>query len=371
MYFRADSSLDIGSGHVMRCLTLAGELSKHGSKCTFICRAHKGNMLEAVAEHGHNVITLPIDTAGSVDVEDEPVHVKWLGTDWKSDAKKTIQAVENEEVDWLVVDHYAIDDRWEQALRPNCKKLMVIDDLADRRHDCDLLLDQNYVSRGCQRYQGLVPPSCTMLIGPQYALLREEFVRVRERIKQREGVVKRIFVFFGGSDPDNMTGIALGVLSASEFSHIYVDVVIGAVNPNQEAISDAVKQRPRTTLHVQVNTIAELMAKADLALCAGGSATWERLYLGLPSLVVTIADNQVSFTRDLDRDGFLRWLGSSQNMDVSVLHKGLLKALQESERNRSEAEKGKHLVDGIGVQHVITWIHIVDSYNKRNSQIVA
>lgn len=350
--FRVDASVLIGSGHVMRCLTLAEELRHKGAEVFFISRNHEGNLNDLICNKGFRLYELPPGSQDYLKDTGRGKYTAWLGTTQEADAAETIEMLKGNQPDWLIVDHYAIDETWERLVRPYVKKIMVIDDLADRKHECDLLLNQNYVKGEQQRYADLIPPSCTTLLGPQYALLRKEFANARKNIKSRDGSVNRVFVFFGGVDPDNMTGKALQAMSAPDLTHLHVDVVIGIGNPHREAITNAVKQRHLTTLHVQVNNIAELMAQADLALCAGGTTTWERFCLGLPSLVVTIADNQVPFTRDLHQDGLLRWLGTSQDVNVHVLRKGLMQALQDPERNCQEAEKGMQLVDGDGAQYV-------------------
>jgi len=336
----------------MRCLTLAEELRQAGADVGFITRSHEGNLSSLIQNKEFKLYQLPLDRQNHLEYTAGGKYATWLGKTQQADAAETVAILKDIKPDWLIVDHYAIDETWEKLIRPCVNKVMVIDDLADRKHDCDLLLDQNYVHGDRQRYADLVSPECTLLTGPQYALLRKEFAVARKILKRRDGSVHRVFVFFGGVDPDNMTGKALEALSAQEFSHIHVDVVIGAVNPHREAISQAVTQRPLTTLHVQVENIAELMAQADLALCAGGTTTWERFCLGLPSLVVTIADNQVPFTSDLHVDGLLRWPGTSQDVDGYTLREGISQALQDTDRNRQETEMGMKLVDGNGAEKV-------------------
>lgn len=350
--FRVDASVLTGSGHVMRCLTLAEELRQAGFDVRFITRTHEGNLNSLIHKKGFKLYELSTPSQAIKNDAARREYARWLGTSQEADAAETVAILKEIQPDWLIVDHYAIDETWEQVVRPYVKRIMVIDDLADRKHDCDLLLDQNYVRGERQRYADLVSPACTVLAGPHYALLRKDFAEARKNLKNRDGSVHRVFVFFGGVDPDNMTGKALEALSAPEFSHVHVDIVIGAANPHRETISQGVKQRSLTTLHVQVENIAELMAQADLALCAGGTTTWERFCLGLPSLVVTIADNQVPFTRDLHEDGLLRWVGMSPDVDVPKLCEGISMALQDTDRNRQETEMGMKLVDGNGAKKV-------------------
>ena len=352
IFIRTDASLLIGSGHVMRCLTLAEELSQAGVEVGFMSRNHEGNLNGLIRKKSFKLYELPTGIQGQSNDSKRGEYVAWLGTSQEDDASETIEILKDNRPDWLIVDHYALDEVWERLARPYAKKIMVIDDLADRLHDCDLLLDQNYTSGNGDRYSDLVPPSCTKLLGPRYALLRSEFAEARRNLRRRYGTVRRLFVFFGGFDPDNMTGKALQALRMPEFSQLDVDVVLGVANPHRKGIEHLVDNRPRTSLHVQVDNMAELMSKADLALCAGGSSTWERFCVGLPSLVVTIADNQVPFTRDLHQDGLLRWLGTSQGVDAHALPKGLIQAVQDTEWNRQEAEMGMRLVDGSGALHV-------------------
>lgn len=357
--FRVDASILTGSGHVMRGLTLAEELRNAGAEVGFVARMHEGNLNGLIRSKGFQIFELPVGQQTNIGDGARGVYAQWLGASQQEDARETIEAMGDFRPDWLIIDHYAIDKQWEQLVRPHVSRIMVIDDLADRKHDCDILLDQNYVIGKEDRYKGLVPPSCTTLLGPHYALLRKEFAEAGALMRMRDGIVKRVFVFFGGVDPDNMTCKSLDALLDPELSHLKVDVVLGSANPHRDKVRQLVERRPHTTFHVQVDTVAKLMASADLALCAGGSSTWERLSLGLPSLVVTIADNQAPFTRDLNNDGLLRWLGSSQNVDVVMIKSALKVALMDSERNRQESEAGMLMVDGNGAVRVVQCIQLI------------
>ncbi len=336
----------------MRCLALAEELKQGGTEVGFITCKHEGNLIDLIKRKGFKLYELSSVLKDHLEDSAKKGYANLFGITQEADAAKTVAVLKDLQPDWVIVDHYAIGESWERKIRASTKKIMVIDDLANRRHDCDLLLDQNYVRANHPRYADLVSPACTVLSGPKYALLRNAFTEARKTLRKRDGSIRRIFVFFGGVDPDNMTGKALEALSAIEFSHMHADVVIGAANPHRDTISHAVTQRPLTRIHVQVENIAEIMAQADLALCAGGTTTWERFCLGLPSLVVTIANNQIPFTRDLHRDGLLRWLGNSQDVDASILSKELMQAVKDTEWNRQEAELGMQLVDGKGAQCV-------------------
>lgn len=189
-------------------------------------------------------------------------------------------------------------------MRVSARQIMVIDDIADRQHDCDVLLDQNYYVDMDTRYTGKVATSCQLLLGPRYALLRDEFRKLREQVKPRTGEVKRILVFFGGVDAGNYTGLAIQALTELGGKGINVDVVIGAQHPHRAQVETACVENG-FICHVQTDRMAELMAAADLAIGAGGSSTWERCCLGLPALSICVANNQRKQIDDAAVEGLL------------------------------------------------------------------
>jgi len=304
--FRTDASVEIGSGHLMRCLTLADQLRAEGAEVAFVCRELPGAMFDLLHTCGYRFAKLPLAEVGK--------------DSQQFDAEETIQAAGQlfpDSIDWVVVDHYELDVLWERMLRPHVCKLMVIDDLANRSHDCDLLLDQNYYRDQDQRYLGLVPEKCVTLLGPEYVLLRPEFAETKQRIRVRNGSVQRILVFFGGSDSTNQTQKALEALRLLERPDIEVDVVVGSTNPNRNTIQALCDELPNVTFHCQVSNMAELILNADLAIGAGGAAMWERCYLGLPTITVVVAANQESTTEDVARLGAIEYLGWSDQLDAS------------------------------------------------------
>lgn len=303
--FRVDASHDFGTGHVMRCLTLADALSANGTRCEFICREHTGNMIDHIRNKSYAVHSLPVGKDADTDL----AHSPWLGATQAQDAQTCAPIMAKLQPDWLVVDHYAQDARWETSLRPYVRHLMVIDDLADRPHGCDFLLDQNFYKEMTSRYLGLVPAACEMLLGAAYVLLRPEFMGTLPRARQRDGSIRRILVFFGGSDPTNQTKNVLVALGMLNLRDIAVDVVIGSSNPHRLQLQDLIRYLPNVALHCQVSNMAELIARADLGIGAGGIAMWERCYLGLSTITVVFADNQVRTTEDVAGLGAIKYLG--------------------------------------------------------------
>ena len=346
--FRTDASSQIGTGHFMRCLTLADELKKQATQIIFISRNLPLHLSEMLSAKG--VEYIPLSTNNTRVPTDELAHASWLGTSQAQDAQATVKALANHLWDWIVVDHYALDKRWESAVRGSCKKLMVIDDLADRQHDCDVLLDQNYYADIQTRYIGKVPAHCQLLLGPRYALLREEFRRLRQQVKPRTGKVKRILVFFGGVDPDNYTSLAIQALTELKIT-IHVDVVIGAQHPNREQIQQACMAHGYTC-YVQTSRMAELMAEADLAIGGGGTATWERCCLGLPAIVCAIAQNQIKAVTDLSELGAIISIDITEDVNLEKLKVEVRKVLEGSNVKKLSSV-AYNLVDANGVNSIL------------------
>jgi len=294
--FRADASLTIGNGHVMRCLTLAGELRRRGSNCTFICQVHPGHLVEKIRQAGFQVF--PLKCEGGT-----PAGCRYIGEgsvfDWESDARWSLEALaiagQGAVVDWMIVDHYDLDAKWEHAVSEGSRRLMVIDDRADRPHDCNILLDQN-LGRNVTDYKNLVKPNCVVVAGPEYALLRPDFYQLRDESIQgrRNRTPKHFMISMGGVDEGNATGRVLNALNRCKLpTGTHVTVVMGPHAPWIGKINEQVsKMSLPAKIKVDINNMAELMAECDIAIGAAGSTSWERCCLGLPAIVFCLADNQ-------------------------------------------------------------------------------
>jgi UDP-2,4-diacetamido-2,4,6-trideoxy-beta-L-altropyranose hydrolase len=354
--FRADASADIGTGHVMRCLALAEGLRQGGHQSSFICRSHEGHPGQLIADMGFHVELLPPATAGSVGRSPETVvhHRNWLGVPWSVDAEETERLLRDQEVDWLVVDHYALDADWEDQLANAADRLMAIDDLADRTHNVDLLLDQN-LGRAESDYHGLLPPACKKLIGPDYALLRPEFAEFRKASLARRTSpgLGRILVSMGGADMPNATSSVLDALERSALpSTTVVDVIMGAAAPWLSQVSSRARNsRFDVGVSTNVSNMAERMSQADISIGAAGSTSWERCAMGLPSIVVSLADNQAPILSALSEAGAATRVGFPfQESELSSLvddfydNPGKLAAM---------SVKAAEVCDGSGVDRVI------------------
>ena len=225
----------------MRCITLAKALRSQGASCRFIVRAHPHNLSDLINLEQFEVIVLPMEPVGYSNFkhDDESLsYSAWLGVKWKTDSLETIHALSGTRPDWLIVDHYALDASWEAQLREHVGNIMVIDDLANRNHDCDLLLDQNLIANEQSRYDGLLPKACARLIGPRYALLQNEYAELHPRTPPRRGVINRVLIYFGGADVNNITGLALSAFLSLNRKDIFVDVVVNSSNPNAGTIQE-------------------------------------------------------------------------------------------------------------------------------------
>jgi UDP-2,4-diacetamido-2,4,6-trideoxy-beta-L-altropyranose hydrolase len=360
---RCDASLSIGSGHVVRCRTLARELRRRGASAIFLCRRQPGDLI-ALLEQEFPVLALPdLPLAATQTPEGQPLqsrelYAAWLGCTQECDAMHCLQALFQAGIrsaSWLVVDHYGLDSVWETQLLAElpgapAPRLLVIDDLADRPHKSDLLLDQNFFGAATEsRYAGLVPEHCPQLLGPHYALLGPEYAQLHPLMLPRTEL-RRVLVFFGGVDPSNLTARALEALVAPELSHVAVDVVLGLQSPHRQSVSELVNRRPHTTLHAPMPSLAGLISRADLAIGAGGSTTWERACLGLPSLVVSFGKDQQAIAKALAQSGHLQFLGTAA--DVGAIQ--IRYALKAIHKQPLRLACGHGLTDGWGAARVTT-----------------
>lgn len=342
---RVDASTDIGTGHFMRCLALADALKARGAAVRFLSRHLPPELATLAGRAGHAIVAL--DAPAQAETQAPLPHSAWLGTARAADARSSAQALADATWDWLVVDHYALDRTWESALRGSAKRILAIDDLADRDHDCDILLDQNHYADGKARYARKVPAACRVLLGPRYALLRAEFARLRAKLAPHDGQIRRVLIFFGGIDGGGHTPEAIEALAGLRGT-MAVDVVVGAQHARQAEIEARCKALG-FACHVQTDRMAELMAAADLAVGAGGTAFWERCCLGLPALVRAVAANQ----ERLVEEAALAGLVYAPNFRRGSSLADHVVALSENPRLiRALSRNGMAAVDGRGTARV-------------------
>jgi UDP-2,4-diacetamido-2,4,6-trideoxy-beta-L-altropyranose hydrolase len=322
--FRVDASPAIGGGHVMRCLALADALSARGWRCAFACSEETLSVIPSLAASPH-------ETNGPDN----------MASAWP------------EGCSLLVVDHYGLDETFESACRPWAKRILVIDDLADRNHDCDILLDQTF-GRAPEDYDGLVPGACLILSGSRYALLRPQFARARRRaLSRRTGTTaERVLVSMGGGDPDNVTSLVLKGLENSGIE-ARVDVVMGTAAPYLNDVRvQAAAMEPPAQVRVDVNDMASLMADTDLAIGAAGTTSWERCCLGLPSIVMVIADNQRLISEKLQQAGAAWVLGRFPAVDAKAIATAVSSLCADADSLLCMSNAAADVCDGQGARRV-------------------
>lgn len=353
--FRVDASERIGSGHLMRCLTLAQFLVTRGDSVLFISRAHPGHLLDHLMQQGFELLCLSAPVGGHESRPDDP-YSSWRGLTEDADAAETVQvlrAAGHTELDWLVVDHYGLGVDWERTLAPHTRRLLAIDDL-DRSHACELLVDQNFVGPGTmERYRDRVPPDCLRLLGPCHALLQPEYAQRHIASHVRSGTVRSVFVFFGGSDTTDETGKVLAALAEPAFSSIFAEIVVGQNYTAKERIRSLAATRGNAVVRESVPSLAPLMARSDLGFGACGATTWERLCLGLPTLVTCIAENQRQAAAALSDAGVVTWLGDANELSVADYALALRIAQEHPQRLCAQSDMGLRMVDGNGCERVV------------------
>lgn len=332
--FRVDASPGLGSGHVVRCLALAEALCARGAGCRFLARAMPEPLAAAIRGAGHDLVPLAVEAPWTVPEGAWPADVQ------EADARACAPALAG--ADWLVVDHYGLDARFEQQVPV---PVLAIDDLG-RAHDCALLHDPAPHADPEGFYAGT--RAGARLIGPAFALLRPAFAAERARLQRKQGPVQRLLVFMGGLDDQGATRRALEAIERAGLGALAVDVVAGSLHPERAALEAHTGTRPGWTLHVDTPEMAALMARADLALGAGGSATWERLALGLPTLAVGIAANQERILAEGARLGVLVRVDNR----VEAMTAALAALAADAAARRAMTERALALCDGRGAERV-------------------
>lgn len=358
--FRLDASIEIGAGHFMRCLALADALRLHGHHCTFLCRALPVEYARMLEGQGHALCMLDsVPLPGADDGPPVLAHAHWLGNSQAADAAACKRSADGTRYEWLVVDHYALDERWERALRPIATRILAIDDLADRKHDCDFLLDQN-MGRCEADYTALVPTDCRVFAGPQFALLRPDFAALRPGsvLRRTDGDVRQVLVTMGGVDAGNAS---TRVLEALDHAPLHDDcrvvVVMGAQAPWLAAVrARAALAKFPTEVLVNVTNMAELMAASDIAIGAAGTSALERCCIGLPTLAMVLAQNQHPGACALAETGAVLLLDGGERF-AATLVEGIV-ALQDKQAMRAMQRACLAVSDGNGIARLVSHMEV-------------
>jgi UDP-2,4-diacetamido-2,4,6-trideoxy-beta-L-altropyranose hydrolase len=339
---RADASPTIGSGHIARCLTLARVLREQGSHVAFACRRLSGHRLDALQGEGFETFALPERY-----VDEDPQQAIEAMLPWQADIDALDDLLEGHAgFDWIIADHYGLDHHWQTAARRWAPRIAAVDDLASRRYSVDLLLNQN-LSGLSENYAPLLPDGCRTLLGPRYAMLREEFSCPAIEIRAK---ARRVLVNFGGFDAAMQTHHAM--LALADFAQLEVDFVAGADNPAWAQMQALAETRPHWHLHSFVSDFYQRMTAADLFIGAGGGTSWERAAMGLPTICIAVSNNQQANGEVMAAAGAHVFMGAREQVSVEQLRQAIGFVSENFHLRQSLAERSRQLVDGRGALRV-------------------
>jgi len=331
--FLADAGADVGGGHAMRCLTLAGALTARGAACAFVATPAVAEILAKFGNVAVEALTTPAGDPRSL-----AEAAAALAADWGADI--------------LVLDHYGLGAAEEAGLRGDGRRIAVLDDLANRPHDCDLLIDPG-LGRAPKAYRSRVTAGARVLTGPDYALVRPAFASARKAALARRGerrAPRRALVSLGLTDVGGITARAVQAILPT-LDDVALDVVLGAGAASLPVLSQLAARDRRIELHVDVRDMAALMARADIAVGAGGSSVWERACLGLPSILLVLADNQSTLARELDRRGATVAVDARRVADLApALPNAWARLVADQGLRASLVYASSSLCDGLGAE---------------------
>lgn len=367
--FRVDASVNIGIGHFMRCLTLANSISHMGGKCRFVCRFLTDNLYSLLSKNNHEVVVL--QSKDTKAITSCLFHKDWLGVNVLFDANETLSVASDIVWDWFVVDHYGIDERWEERISQISHNILVIDDLADRKHRCDILLDQT-LGRREEEYQHLVPESATILTGAKYAILRPEFSHWRDYSlsRRKDSKLQEILISMGGTDLYNATETLLSILNKITFpNEVRITIVLGASSKNIERIKAlSIKSSLVVKLIIDCDNMAELMSESDFIIGSAGTTSWERCCLGVPSCMVVMADNQQLIASHLSDVGASIFLGDIRKLkDTTEFYNKLSNLINDSDPLKNIGIQAAKVTQGEGVLLVTNMLMGYSSDENLNS----
>jgi UDP-2,4-diacetamido-2,4,6-trideoxy-beta-L-altropyranose hydrolase len=358
---RADTSDGVGTGHLVRCLALAAGLRELGARVTLACTPTPPHVSRMVSEAGCDLVDV---ASGSVAAKRRATEELLAAADQHADVVATRNAIPEGMFDWVVVDHYGLDARWERAMRACARRVLAIDDLTSRPHDCDLLLDQNPGADRDARHRAMSGSAPRRLLGPRYALLRPGFAAARARSGVREGSLGRILVMYGGMDPTGETMKALRAMQRLPSLAVRIDVVAGSANRRCDPVRAECARDARMRFHLDAANIPELMAGADIALGACGTSSWERCCMYLPAIAIIAAENQREIAAGLAKAGAAEILGWHADVTSDNLVRAVERMAGSPERLRAMSVRAGDLADGRGVARALEAMEALDAHSR-------
>jgi len=352
LLFRTDVSQVIGTGHIARCLALAKHALKRGWSVCFVCRDPDSYIKNFIFSEGYTLKQLETPFFNKLKIQNKLAHEDWLPVSQEIDAMETLKVLYEFEPDWVIVDHYSLDKEWHDILKKNFANILVIDDLGDRKLNCDILLDQN-LGASARKYEGKLPVNCRLLLGPTFALLRSEFREWRERSLEGrlDRNIENILITMGGVDAENYTLWALKEITKSKYAKkCTFTVVIGGSYPHTNSLEEFVAASHLKVLVLsRVKNMSEVMSKADLCIGAAGSTSWERCCLGQPTITLSISNNQKEIAEQLSQ----RNVAIYSNIDNLLVDFERFFGVSGKELLRALSTNSRLICDGFGASRVI------------------
>jgi UDP-2,4-diacetamido-2,4,6-trideoxy-beta-L-altropyranose hydrolase len=280
-----------------------------------------------------------------------------------STTRTIVNTCGGETLSWVVIDGYHFDGAYHKAVREAGCRVLVIDDMAQvSRYSADIVLNQNIHAA---QMQYCADDATEFLLGPRYALLRPAFMKWRNRRRTFSETAKNLLITMGGSDPHNVTVQILGALT--EFQGIETVVVLGGANPHYDDVLSASRRHTSAIqLVVDANNMEELMAWADIAIASAGSTSWELAFMGVPSLLAVLAENQRPIAEELADEGFAVNLGWYESLSESDLRGHLVRLMRDRHFRETASARGRHLVDGSGADRVVTSMNHFEKQERRH-----
>ena len=344
IFFRTDSSLEIGAGHLIRCLALAIVLKKSGSDVTFICRkleGHFGQFLEAY--------NLDVEWLSYISTNDKD-------QDQQRDAQATLKVLENCPEPIIVVDSYSLDEEWEKRLAPHSKRMVVIDDSGKSKHFCDVLIDTE-ITRTDAEHLNLVPKYCQVLVGSKYVMLRNDIIELRKKLNLKAKPVETILVSLGAFDQMGLIPKIIQLLRLN-YSELNVKVIVSSKTSNFSEIKSLFRGTNVENLIVDATSIAEHLENVDLCIGSAGVGFFERASLGITGCIVPTSSDQLLISKEIGKQN-LAFVVEPNNNFLTTLKIKIDKLLTKEGLLTQFSENCLNIIDSQGVYRVAE--HILDN----------
>ena len=335
---RADGSVAMGTGHVMRCLGLSQAWQDSGGLSIFAMAEDTPSLQQRLRDEGIEAMHLPV-CAGTVE-----------------DAERTRDLASKTNADWIVVDGYQFGSAYQSQIKTAGSKVLFMDDYVHAEpYSADLVLNQNL--QASPSLYAKRAPSTQLLLGPRFAMLRREFRPWRNWERENPAMGRRILVTMGGSDPDNLTAKVIEAIQNLAYPALEATILVGGSNPHLRSVGELIRgQKLPIRLVIDACNVSEWMTWADVAVAGAGTTFWEMCFLGLPGLLLVLAPNQEKIAETAERMGIAWILDKQSQASASAIAEKLNELLNSENVRKIQSANGRKLVDGRGAGRVVAFL---------------